>query len=85
MKAFRMGNYIIAANLEREAVKFFLEETGEDPPGPVCEIDCEEIISGDGEMVKDVINKVLDERSMWLRMGVPSDLDWPFFICGREG
>lgn len=81
MKAFRIGKYIIAAHLERDAVKFFFEEVGEaPPPGPIEEVNVEEAISADGEMVKDVINKVLDERSMWLRMGVPSDLDWPFFI-----
>jgi hypothetical protein len=79
MKAFRIGNTIIAAWFERDAVKFFFEQTGGQPPGPIEELDVEETLP-EGGKIKDVINKVLDERNAWLRMGVPCELDWPFFI-----
>jgi hypothetical protein len=78
MKAFRMGDAIIAAWLEQDAVKFFCEETGE-APGPVEEIDTAENLP-QGVRIKDIINKVLEDRSAWLRLGVPCELDWPFFV-----
>lgn len=79
MKAYRMGETIIAAWFEKDAVKLFMEETGGPPPGAIKEIDVEETIP-EGGRIKDVINKVLDERNAWLRMGVPCELDWPFFV-----
>ncbi len=80
MKAFLICDCIIAAELEIEAVQFFCEETGSPSPGPVLEMGVEEIVPGCGLMIKDVINEVMDERNEWLRMGVPADLHWPFFI-----
>lgn len=79
MKAYRMGDAIIAAWFENDAVKFFCEETGGPPPGNIEELSVEETVP-EGGRIKDVINKVLDERNAWLRMGVPCELDWPFFI-----
>lgn len=79
MKAYRMGDTIIAAWFESDAVKFFLEEIGSPPPADIEVLDVEQA-APDGKRIKDVINKVLDERNMWLRMGVPCELDWPFFI-----
>jgi hypothetical protein len=79
MKAYRIGDAIIAAWFESDAVKFFCDETGGAPPGPVEEMDVE-AAAPEGGKVKDIINKVLDERNAWLRMGVPCELDWPFFI-----
>ncbi len=79
MKAYRMGDTIIAAWFEQDAVKLFCEETGGLPPGPIQEVDVEETLP-EGGKIKDCINKVLDERNAWLRMGVPCELDWPFFI-----
>ena len=80
MKAFRIGKTIIAADLEQMAVYFYLAEIGEAPLGKVEEIWVEEKVPGRSDMIKDEINRVLNERSMWLRMGVPADLDCPFFI-----
>lgn len=79
MKAFRMGDSIVAAWFENDAVKFFCEQTGGPPSGPIEELNVEET-APEGGRIKDVINKVLDERNMWLRMGVPCELDWPFFV-----
>ena len=80
MKAFLICDCIIAADLEDEAVQFFCEETGSPSPGPIQEMGVEEIIPEGGLMIKDVINQVMDERNAWLRMGVPTELHWPFFI-----
>ena len=80
MKAFRIGDCIIAADLENEAVEFFCEETGSPSPGAILEMGVEEIVPESGLMIKDVINQVMDERCAWLRMGVPTDLHWPFFV-----
>lgn len=80
MKAFRIGDCIIAADLEDEAVQFFCEETGSPSPGPILEMGVEDIIPECGLMIKDIINQVMDERCAWLRMGVPTDLHWPFFV-----
>ncbi len=79
MKAYRMGDKIIAAWFEQDAVKFFCEETGGTPPDPIEEISVEETVP-EGGRIKEIINKVLDERNAWLRMGVPCELDWPFFV-----
>jgi len=79
MKAYRMGDTIIAAWFEQDAVKFFCEETGGPPPGAIEEMDVEEAVP-EGGRIKDIINKVLDERNAWLLMGVPCELDWPFFV-----
>lgn len=83
MKAFRIGDCVIAADLEGEAVLFFCEETGSSAPGPILEMGVEEIIPEGGLMIKDVINQVMDERNAWLRMGVPADLHFPFFILKK--
>jgi hypothetical protein len=80
MKAFRIGDCIIVADLENEAVQFFCEETSSPPSGPILEIGVEEIVPESGLMIKDIINQVMDERSAWLRMGVPVELHWPFFV-----
>ncbi len=80
MKAFLICDCIIAADLESEAAHFFCEETGSPSPGPIREIGVEEIIPECDLMIKDVINEIMDERNAWLRMGVPTELHWPFFI-----
>lgn len=80
MKAFRIGDCIIVADLENEAVQFFCDETGSPSPGPILEMGVEEIIPENGLMIKDMINQVMDDRCAWLRMGVPCDLHGPFFI-----
>ncbi len=78
MKAYRIGDTIIAAWFEQDAIKFFCEETG-GPPGAIEEMDVEVTVP-EGGRIKDIINNVLDERNTWLRMGVPCELDWPFFV-----
>lgn len=83
MKAYRMGDNIIAAWFEDDAVKFFLDQTGGPPPGLIEEMNVEEA-APEGGRIKDIINKVLDERNAWLRMGVPCELDWPFFVWQRR-
>jgi len=83
MKAYRIGPCIIAADCIEDAKVFFLEETGKPVPELVeelewlAEISCED---GTTATVKALVNRMLDERSAWLRMGIPCDLYLPFFL-----
>ena len=42
-----------------------------------------EVPAGEGKTatIRDLINKVMDERSTWLRLGVPCDLHFPFIVA----
>ncbi|HRR42704.1 MAG TPA: hypothetical protein P5244_15845 [Syntrophales bacterium] len=87
MKAFRMNKYIICAELLEEAKEFFVREIGEALPADIDELswDCEVCsASGETRTLRDIINGVMDERSAWLRMGIPCDLLWPFIAAKTE-
>jgi len=83
MKAYRIGSFIIAADSLEEAQAFLLDETGEPVPLFIeelewlAEIRCED---GSTATVKVLVNRMLDERSAWLRLGVPCELYYPFFL-----
>ncbi len=83
MEAYRIGNHIIAADTEEDARKFYREEVGKEPPAVIEELNISlEVPAGEGETatIRDLMNKIMDERCAWLRMGVPCDLHWPFII-----
>ncbi len=84
MKAYKFDRYIIAAEVIEEATRFFRQEVGGPFPKSIEELDwhaevcCE---SGEIRTVCDLVNKEMDERNAWLRMGIPCDLHWPFIIA----
>lgn len=83
MEAFRIGNLIIAADTLKEACLFYSEETGEESPthGESISVYTEITLkNGEKLLITDVINRVMDERNAWLRMGIPCDLHYPFVI-----
>jgi hypothetical protein len=87
MKAFRMNKYIVCAEFLEEAQEFFVHEIGETLPSNIEELswDCEVCsVSGETRTLRDLINEVMDERSAWLRMGIPCDLLWPFIAAKTE-
>jgi len=86
MKVFRIAEVLIAADIPEDAVQFFTEETGIPVSGPVAEVDVLTEVEAGGEKapLKDLINRELDRRNEWLRMGVPCDLHWPFIIHRYE-
>jgi hypothetical protein len=84
MEAFRIDNHVIAADTEEDARLFYTHEAGEAPPPVVEELSVSlEVPAGEGETasIRDIMNKVLDERNAWLRMGVPCDLHYPFIVA----
>jgi hypothetical protein len=83
MIAYRIHNYIIAADVEEEAVGFYTGEIGGMLPDVIEEVSVStEVPAEDGNpaTIRDIINRVLDERSEWLKLGVPCDLHAPFII-----
>jgi len=84
MEAYRIGDHIVAADTEEDARHFYREEIGMEPPAEIEELSVSfEVPLGEGRTaaIRDLMNKVLDERSSWLRMGVPCELHWPFVIA----
>jgi hypothetical protein len=84
MEAFRIGDHVIAADTEEDARLFYKHEVGKDPPPGVEELSVSfEVPAGEGTTasIRDIMNKVLDERNSWLRMGVPCDLHYPFIVA----
>ncbi|HPL62799.1 MAG: hypothetical protein PHG91_05335 [Syntrophales bacterium] len=82
MRVFRIDVYLIAADIPEEAALFFTDETGIPVTGPVIEVDVLMEVEEGGRkvMLKDLMNRELDSRNEWLRMGVPCELHWPFII-----
>ncbi len=87
MKAYRINQYIIAADVIEEAKEFFIHEIGEKIGGPlpadIEEVDwLREVPCGDGKTstVKDIVNAEMDLRNTWLRLSIPCDLHWPFVV-----
>jgi len=84
MNAYRIGQYVIAADCIEYAQAFFLDEIGEPIPPLIEELDwLAEISCEDGTTatIKSLVNRTLDERNDWLRMGVPCDLYFPFIVA----
>jgi hypothetical protein len=84
MEAFRIGDHVIAADTEEDARLFYKHEVGKDPPLFVEELSVSlEVPAGEGKAasIRDIMNKVLDERNAWLRLGVPCDLHFPFVVA----
>lgn len=83
MNAYKINKHIICADVLDEAKAFFRDEVGEPIPDHIeemtweCVVPCE---SGENTTIRDIINRVLDERNAWLLMGVPCDLHHPFII-----
>jgi hypothetical protein len=83
MEAFKIGNHIIAADTEEDARLFYREEVGEAPPAVIEQLSVSlEVPAGEGKTaaIRDLMNKIIDERCAWLRMGVPCEVHLPFII-----
>jgi hypothetical protein len=83
MKAFRLGTYIIAADLIEDAVNMYRNEISGNIPEDIEEVGVNsEIECDDGRVmtIKAFINEILDERQAWLRMGFRCELYRPFIV-----
>jgi hypothetical protein len=84
METYRIGDHVIAADTEEDARLFYKHEVGKDPPSVVEKLSVSlEVPAGENKTasIRDIMNKVLDERNAWLRMGVPCDLHFPFIVA----
>ncbi|NPV05846.1 MAG: hypothetical protein HPY67_14065 [Syntrophaceae bacterium] len=84
MEAYRIGDHIVAADTEEDARHFYREEVGMEAPAVIEVLSVSlEVQAGEGKTatIRELMNKVMDERSAWLRMGVPCELHWPFIIA----
>jgi len=84
MEAFRIGDHVIAADSEEDARHFYQEEVGKVPPAVIEQLSISfEVPAGDGKTaaIRDLMNKIMDERCAWLRMGVPCELHVPFIVA----
>ena len=84
MEAYKIGDHVIAADTEEDARHFYKDEVGKDPPAVIEELNVSlEVPAGEGKTatIRDLINKIMDERNDWLRMGVPCDLHYPFIVA----
>lgn len=84
MEAYRIGDHIVAADTEEDARHFYREEVGMEAPAVIEVLSVSlEVRAGEGKTatIRELMNKVMDERSAWLRMGVPCELHWPFIIA----
>jgi transcriptional accessory protein Tex/SPT6 len=83
MEAYKVENYIIAADLPEDAEGMFIHELGGTLPAMIEEVDIHESITRDDGRVmtiKEIINEELDNRQQWRRMGVPCETYRPFVI-----
>jgi len=84
MEAYKIGKYIIAADLQEDAEKLFIHEIGETlPEEAIEEVSLQlEICCDDGRVmtVKEIINEELDKRQEWRRMGLPCETYRPFIV-----
>ena len=84
MEAYRIGDHVIAADTEEDARLFYKDEVGKEAPPAIEELSVSlEVPAGEGKTstIRDLINKTMDERSAWLRLGVPCDLHYPFIVA----
>lgn len=83
MEAYRIGDHVVAADTEEDARHFYREEVGKEAPAKIEELSVSLVVpAGEGQTapIRDLMNKIMDERSAWLRMGVPCELHWPFIV-----
>lgn len=83
MEAYRIGDHIVAADTEEDARHFYREEVGKEAPAEIEELSVSfEVPVGEGKTanLRDLMNKIIDERCAWLRLGVPCELHYPFVI-----
>jgi len=83
MEAYRIGDHVVAADTEEDARHFYREEVGKDAPAEIEELSVSlEVPAGEGKTatIRDLMNKIIDERCAWLRLGIPCELHWPFII-----
>jgi hypothetical protein len=84
METYRIGDHVIAADTEEDARLFYQHEVVKDPPPAIEKLSVSlEVPAGEGKMatIRDIMNKVMDERNAWLRLGVPCDLHYPFIVA----
>jgi hypothetical protein len=84
MEAYRIGDHVIAADSEEDARYCYQEEVGKVPPAVIEKLSVSlEVPAGEGKAasIRDLMNKIMDERCDWLRMGVPCDLHFPFIVA----
>jgi len=84
MEAYRIGDHVVAADTEEDARHFYREEVGREAPAVIEELSVSlEVPAGEGKTatIRELMNKTLDERNAWLRMGVPCELHWPFIVA----
>ncbi len=66
---------------------FYQEEVGKVPPAVIEKLSVSlEVPAGEGKTasIRDFMNKILDERCVWLRMGVPCELHFPLLSRSCE-
>jgi hypothetical protein len=83
MQAYRIGNVVIAADTPDEAGEFYRREIDSGITSAATDVDMQTVIGcrdGLPRKIKDIINDVMDERSSWVKMGIPCDLLYPFII-----
>jgi hypothetical protein len=83
MQAYRIHKMVIAADIAEEACDFYRQEIGGTPPVVTEELPYSmEVCCDDGTIktIKERINEELDTRNVWLMMGIPCELHWPFVI-----
>jgi hypothetical protein len=84
MEVYRIVDHIVAADSEEDARHFYRHEVGEDPPPAIEELSVSlEVPTAEGQTapIRDIVNRIMDERNAWLRLGVPCDLHWPFIVA----
>lgn len=87
MEAYRIGKYIIAADLEQDAWNLYKNEISPDVPDDIENVLIhEKLVCDDGSVmtIKEIINKELDRRQEWQRMGLPCETYRPFIIKKLE-
>lgn len=83
MQAFRIGNVVIAADTPDEACELYRREIDPCLPSPVADVDLQTTVKrreGSPGRIKDIIDDVMDERTSWIKMGIPCDMLYPFII-----
>lgn len=87
VEAYRIGKYLIAADLEQDAWNLYENEISDDVPDDIEEVTVHEaVVCDDGSVmtIKEIINKELDGRQEWQRMGFPCETYRPFIIKKLE-
>jgi len=83
MQAYRIGKYIIAADIIDDAKNMFINEINAALPNEIEEVGFDENVEcDDGRIItiKEFINEELDKRQAWQRLGIPCETYRPFVI-----